>query len=292
MNKRLLMNDLTRYLKAQEYTHEAALRELCSGCKVSHWSWWEIPQITGLGMTSTSREYAIRDLKEAKAYLENETLRARLLELCDALLSLDSRDPKEVMGYPDNLKLCSCMTLFLAADPENRTFRAVLEKYFDGKEDRRTLEILKRQGKDGSGQETETAGKPLHLQVLPDTFCICKVPDYSMTDLSRPFVFTGNTDVECSLVCPVQYAPQNTISRDDGWRAFRIIGELDFSLIGILADIAQILAAHRISIFAVSTYNTDYVLTKAADFDHAMNELSRSGYQIENSSSAPSDLCL
>ncbi len=142
------MNDLARYLKAQERTHEAALRELRSGYKSSHWSWWEIPQITGLGMTSTSREYAIRDLEEAKAYLENKTLRAHLLELCDALLSLDSHDAEEVMGYPDNLKLCSCMTLFLAADPECTTFREVLEKYFGGKQDRRTLDILKRQEQD------------------------------------------------------------------------------------------------------------------------------------------------
>ena len=139
------MSDLTRYLKAQERTHAAALRELQSGYKMSHWSWWEIPQIIGLGMTSTSREYAIRDLEEAKEYLNNDTLRTHLLELCEALLSLKSSDAEEVMGYPDDLKLRSCMTLFLTADPGCGTFQAVLDKFFGGKPDVRTIEILKRQ---------------------------------------------------------------------------------------------------------------------------------------------------
>ena len=139
------MSDLIRYLKAQERTHAAALRELQNGYKSSHWSWWEIPQITGLGMTSTSREYAIRNLAEARDYLKNETLRTHLLELCEALLSLRSNDAEAVMGYPDDLKLRSCMTLFREADPDCGTFQAVLDKYFGGQPDRRTLEILRKQ---------------------------------------------------------------------------------------------------------------------------------------------------
>ena len=139
------MSDLTRYLKAQERTHAAALRELQNGYKSSHWSWWEIPQITGLGMTSTSREYAIRNIAEARDYLKNETLRAHLLELCEALLSLRSNDAEAVMGYPDDLKLRSCVTLFREADPDCGTFQAVLDKYFGGQPDRRTLEILRKQ---------------------------------------------------------------------------------------------------------------------------------------------------
>jgi uncharacterized protein (DUF1810 family) len=139
------MSDLTRYLKAQERTHAAALWELQNGYKSSHWSWWEIPQITGLGMTSTSREYAIRNLAEARDYLKNETLRTHLLELCEALLSLRSNDAEAVMGYPDDLKLRSCMTLFREADPDCGTFQAVLDKYFGGQPDRRTLEILRKQ---------------------------------------------------------------------------------------------------------------------------------------------------
>ena len=141
----MTMSDITRFIKAQERTHASALRELKNGYKSSHWSWWEIPQIIGLGMTSTSRQYAIRDLAEAKEYLANKILRAHLLELCDALLSLETNDAEYVMGYPDNLKLRSCMTLFQAADPDCGTFQAVLDKFFGGKPDEKTLRILKNQ---------------------------------------------------------------------------------------------------------------------------------------------------
>ena len=140
------MSDITRFIKAQERTHASALRELKNGYKASHWSWWEIPQIIGLGITSTSREYAIKDMEEAKEYLRDDTLRVHLLELCDALLSLNTNDAEYVMGYPDNLKLRSCMTLFREADPDCGTFQAVLDKFFDGKPDERTLRILKNQG--------------------------------------------------------------------------------------------------------------------------------------------------
>ena len=139
------MSDLTRYLNAQECTHAAALSELRQGRKLTHWSWWEIPQIKGLGMTSTSMKYAIKNLAEARDYLNNTVLKNHLLELCEALLSLDSHDAEEVMGYPDNLKLRSCMTLFLTADPECETFRKVLDHYFGGRQDERTLRILKEQ---------------------------------------------------------------------------------------------------------------------------------------------------
>ena len=139
------MSDLSKYIKAQERTHASALRELQNGYKSSHWSWWEIPQIIGLGMTYTSREYAIKNLVEAKEYLKNDTLRTHLLELCEALLSLKTNDAGRVMGYPDDLKLRSCLTLFSVADPECGTFQAVLDKFFGGKPDERTLQILKSQ---------------------------------------------------------------------------------------------------------------------------------------------------
>ena len=139
------MSDITRFLIAQSRTHETAVRELRGGYKYSHWSWWEIPQIAGLGRTSISREYAVRDLKEAKEYLANETLRAHLLEICGALLSLESNDASYVMGPPDDLKLRSCMTLFQAADPDCKEFQAVLGKYFGGKPDELTLAILNQQ---------------------------------------------------------------------------------------------------------------------------------------------------
>jgi len=142
--------DVSRFQRAQEITHATAVRELRNGKKVSHWSWWEIPQIVGLGRTSTSKDYAIRDLAEAKAYLKNETLRTHLLEICEALLSLETSDAMQVMGSPDHRKLRSCMTLFSIADPECKEFQAVLDKFYDGRKDGRTIGILNRGLRDRS----------------------------------------------------------------------------------------------------------------------------------------------
>ena len=121
---------------------------------------------------------------------------------------------------------------------------------------------------------------PLQLQVIPESFSICKVESYSGIDLDQPFVFTGRTDDEKSLVCPTGLVPENTIERADDWRMFRICGELDFSLIGILAELSSLLAEFDIGIFAISTFNTDYVLTKEKDFDKALKLLARAGYEI------------
>ena len=118
------------------------------------------------------------------------------------------------------------------------------------------------------------------LEPLEIPFSVCKVTDYSGMDPEQPFVFTGRTDEERSLVCPTQNVPVNTTHREDGWRAFRISGELDFSLIGILAGITRVLADRGIGVFAVSTYNTDYILTKEADFDSAIGALEQSGYSV------------
>lgn len=120
----------------------------------------------------------------------------------------------------------------------------------------------------------------LSVQKLAPLFSICRVADYSGVDPDQPFCFTGCTDAEKSLVCPEDRVPGNTLSRDDGWRAFRICGVLDFSLIGILARIAQILASERIGIFAVSTYNTDYILTRADQYEKALAALRRAGYTV------------
>ena len=131
-------------------------------------------------------------------------------------------------------------------------------------------------------QNTENGGNAwgLSLELLDIAFSVCKVQDYSEVNLNQPFVFTGRTDEEKSLVCPTDKVPENTIAREDGWRAFRIIGVLDFSLIGILAAISQILADEKIGIFAISTYNTDYVLTKDTDFEKAVQALKKAGYSI------------
>ena len=118
------------------------------------------------------------------------------------------------------------------------------------------------------------------LETLRPRFSVCKVKDYSGVDLTKPFCFTGTTDEENSLVCPEALVPGSTIERDDGWKGFRIIGQLDFSLIGILARISKILAEGGIGIFAISTYNTDYILTKEENFEKAMKVLKNAGYEV------------
>ena len=139
------MSDLSRFIKAQETDFERALSEIRSGHKRSHWIWYIFPQIAGLGFSSTAQYYAIKDREEAEDYLKNDLLRERLVEISEALLMLESNDAGDVMGYPDDLKLRSCMTLFQAADPECGTFQAVLDKFFSGRPDEKTLRILKDQ---------------------------------------------------------------------------------------------------------------------------------------------------
>lgn len=121
----------------------------------------------------------------------------------------------------------------------------------------------------------------MKLTVLKESFSICKLKDYAQVDLGEPFVFTGSTDEEKSLVCPTPLVPSDTLERSDGWRALRIEGVLDLSLVGILASISDILARHNIGIFAVSTFNTDYILTKENDFERALQLLLYSGWVIK-----------
>ncbi len=135
------MNSLSRFHEAQRRDYAQALAEIRAGRKRSHWIWYIFPQIQGLGYSSTSQYYAIRDLDEARAYLADPVLRARLLEISQALLALPCSDPGEVMGYPDDLKLRSSMTLFELAEPECPVFPAVLEKFFGGQRDKRTLAL-------------------------------------------------------------------------------------------------------------------------------------------------------
>lgn len=120
------------------------------------------------------------------------------------------------------------------------------------------------------------------LESLKIRFSVCKVSDYSGIDLMQPFCFTGTTDEEYSLVCPEAIVPENTTERDDGWRCFRITGQLDFSLIGILTRISRLLASNEIGIFAISTYNTDYILTKEENFEKALKVLKDAGYEMKD----------
>ncbi len=118
------------------------------------------------------------------------------------------------------------------------------------------------------------------LKKIEHKLSVCKVTDISDIDLNSDFYFIGKTDEELSLVCKTDAVPYKTIERDDGWRGFRIQGVLDFLLIGILSELSGILAEHKIGIFAVSTYNTDYILVKEENFDRAMEALISEGYKV------------
>lgn len=118
------------------------------------------------------------------------------------------------------------------------------------------------------------------IQALPEAFSVCKVADYSLVDREAMFCFTGRTDAERSLVCRTQDVPANVTAREDGWRAMRITGTLDFSLIGVLAGISAVLAENGIGIFVLSTYDTDYILTKQETYARALQLLAQAGYQI------------
>lgn len=122
----------------------------------------------------------------------------------------------------------------------------------------------------------------MEIKALTDLFSVCKVDDATQIDLSKDFCFIAKTDEEISLVCPTKNVPAVTSARDDGWRGFRIQGTLDFSLIGILAKISAILAEQRIGIFAISTYNTDYIFVKEENFAKALKSLAEHGYKVIN----------
>lgn len=118
------------------------------------------------------------------------------------------------------------------------------------------------------------------IQALKQAFSICKIEDFSQVNFDDEFYFIGTTDEERSLVCPTESVPENTLERDDGWKGFRIEGNLDFSLVGVLSQLSGILAEHEIEIFAVSTFNTDYILVKDEKFPKALNVLQENGYQV------------
>lgn len=121
----------------------------------------------------------------------------------------------------------------------------------------------------------------MEIKKIAYDFSVCKVEDYSLVNLDAAYSFVGKTDEEKSLVCLASDVPENVTDRDDGWKAFRIQGVLDFSLIGILSKISSVLAENQIGIFAISTYNTDYILTKKENYEKAIEVLRRAGYQIE-----------
>ncbi len=138
------MASIERFISAQERDYATALQEVKNGRKQGHWIWYIFPQIAGLGASSTSQYYAIADLNEAKEYLANPTLRARLTEISTALLELSTDNAESVFGYLDAMKVRSSMTLFKHADEGCEIWNAVLEKFFDGEEDWRTLSLIEK----------------------------------------------------------------------------------------------------------------------------------------------------
>lgn len=136
------MNDLQRFLDAQEKDFEVAFAEIRSGRKQSHWMWYIFPQIAGLGLSETSRFYAIKNKKEADDYLAHPTLGKRLIEISNALMETEGKTAHQIFGSPDDMKLKSSMTLFGALDKTNPVFQKVLNKYFDGAKDQRTLQMI------------------------------------------------------------------------------------------------------------------------------------------------------
>ncbi len=120
----------------------------------------------------------------------------------------------------------------------------------------------------------------MELKGIDHRLTVCKVTEVSQINMDADFYFIGKTDEELSLVCKTEDTPPNTAARDDGWRGFRIQGVLDFSLIGILSKLSGILAEHGIGIFAVSTYDTDYILVKEENYARALTVLASEGYTV------------
>jgi len=138
-----MTNHLTTFIDAQQFDYETALAEIKAGRKRGHWMWYIFPQIDGLGYSEMSKRYAIKDLQEAKEYLQHPLLGKRLIEISTALLTLYQNDATQVLGTPDDTKLRSSMTLFASVPDADEVFEKVLKKYFGGKKDEATLSRLK-----------------------------------------------------------------------------------------------------------------------------------------------------
>ena len=135
--------NLKRFIDAQELNYDMALLEIKSGRKRSHWIWYIFPQLEDLGYSATAKYYGIKNIDEAKAYLDNKILKNHLLEISEELSKLDG-NISNIMGYPDDLKLKSSMTLFSIADPSNDILKKILDKFYDGELDQVTIDLLKK----------------------------------------------------------------------------------------------------------------------------------------------------
>jgi len=134
--------NLARFVNTQSLYYPTALAEIKAGKKKTHWIWFIWPQLKDLGMSENAKFYGLTDLGEAKAYLKNKILRERLIEITEVLLGLETDNPEDIFGWPDDMKVRSSMTLFELAEPEINVFGKVLEKYYNGERDDRTLRLL------------------------------------------------------------------------------------------------------------------------------------------------------
>lgn len=136
--------NLQRFITAQQTDYANALAEIKNGRKRSHWMWYIFPQIAGLGFSETSRHYGLKNADEAQAYLDDPVLGGRLIEICNELLKLSGNNATQIFGTPDDMKLRSCVTLFAALPNTNPVFQQVLDKFFGGEGDTKTLSIIQR----------------------------------------------------------------------------------------------------------------------------------------------------
>lgn len=134
--------DLARFVRAQAPVYDQALAELRAGSKRSHWMWFVFPQVAGLGTSAMAQEFAIGNLDEARAYLAHPTLGPRLTECAAALIAVEGRSARAILGSPDDMKLRSSATLFAAVSGAGSVFHRILERYYDGRADERTLALL------------------------------------------------------------------------------------------------------------------------------------------------------
>jgi len=143
--------DLNRYLKAQKPDYERVLSEIKGGRKRTHWMWYIFPQIDGLAFSSMSKQYSIKSIEEAQAYLNHPILGSRLLECAEAVVDVKGRSIAEIFGSPDDLKLKSYATLFAFVSPSGSVFERILEKYYQGARDDKTLHLLKELKENAAG---------------------------------------------------------------------------------------------------------------------------------------------
>jgi len=135
--------DLNRFVTAQEMSYDRALQEIRTGRKRTHWMWYIFPQLDGLAFSAMSKQYSIKSVDEAKAYLNHPTLGPRLLQCAQAVLEVDGRSVTAIFGTPDDLKLRSCATLFASISPPGSVFHRLLDKYYNANQDEKTLELLR-----------------------------------------------------------------------------------------------------------------------------------------------------